>query len=104
MIVIAQSRELDTKDVLEHCLGPVPWVPATAEGALRKTVKSSLAEYLKKQLAPVESLSANSAWPMDRMYVVQKLDACHMTFPKVKGGCTKVIRKKDAYVESLEQV
>ena len=70
-IVIAQTRELDTEEILKHCLGPVPWVPATAEGALRKTVKSSLAEYLKKNLATVESLPANSAWPMDRIYVVQ---------------------------------
>ena len=40
MIVVAQSREIDMKQVLSHPLGPIPWALANGDGSLRKTDKA----------------------------------------------------------------
>ena len=43
MIIVAQSRQLQIRDVLAHPLGPLPWVLAKGDGSLRKTNKAALA-------------------------------------------------------------
>ena len=40
MVVVAQSREIDMKQVLSHPLGPIPWALANGDGSLRKTDKA----------------------------------------------------------------
>ena len=42
MLLIAQNRKLDMRDVLEYPLGPKPWALANADGTLKKTWKSTL--------------------------------------------------------------
>ena len=42
MLLIAQNRKLDMRDVLEYPLGPKPWALANADGTLKKTGKSTL--------------------------------------------------------------
>jgi len=34
MLLIAQKRKLDMKDILEYPLGPKPWALANADGTL----------------------------------------------------------------------
>ena len=50
MIIVAQSRQLQIRDVLAHPLGPLPWVLAKGDGSLRKTNKAALARELKKSV------------------------------------------------------
>ena len=42
MIVVAQSRKLDMREVLSHPLGPIPWALAKGDGSLAKTDKAIL--------------------------------------------------------------
>lgn len=48
MILVAQSRKLNMRDVFAHPLGPLPWALANADGYLRKTNKAALPESLKR--------------------------------------------------------
>ena len=41
MIVIAECRNLQMREVLAHPLGPIPWTVAKLDGTLRKTNKAS---------------------------------------------------------------
>jgi len=47
MIIIAENRELQMREVLCHPLGPLPWSLSTADASLRKTTKASLAKDLQ---------------------------------------------------------
>jgi hypothetical protein len=53
------------------------------EGTLRKTTKSTLAKRLRKDIPPAESIPNNSAFIIDGMALVQKLNAYHMCFSEV---------------------
>ena len=46
LIIIAQSRDLDLREVFSYSLGPVPWPLASGDGSLCKTVKLSLPKVL----------------------------------------------------------
>lgn len=46
MILVAESRKVNMRDVLAHPLGPLPWALANADGTLRKTNKAALAREL----------------------------------------------------------
>ena len=46
IILVAESRSVNMKDVLDHPLGPLSWSLANADGSLRKTNKSALAREL----------------------------------------------------------
>eukprot|EP00112_Aurelia_sp_Birch-Aquarium-sp1_P021157 Seg562.12 transcript_id=Seg562.12/GoldUCD/mRNA.D3Y31 product="hypothetical protein" protein_id=Seg562.12/GoldUCD/D3Y31 len=70
MAIIAQTRQLNMKDVLTYPLGPVPWALATSEGFLRKTNKASLTNELEKLPLPTEDLPAISASITDAMSIV----------------------------------
>ena len=57
MLLIAQKRKLDMKDILEYHQGPKPWALANADGTLKKTSKSALGKHLEKDVANVETRS-----------------------------------------------
>ena len=59
MILVAQSRQLHTRDVLAHPLGPLPWALANADGSLRKTTKVALARVGEKRFS-----SRRYPWPI----------------------------------------
>ena len=61
IIVIAQSRSLDMRQVFAHPLGPLPWSLANPDGTPRKTAKSVLAKHLNKLAPPSNSFPTNSA-------------------------------------------
>ncbi len=48
MILVAESRKVNMKDVLAHALGPLPWALANSDGSHRKTNKAALAKELEK--------------------------------------------------------
>ncbi len=54
MIVVAQSRSLDLRNVLQHCLGPIPWPLAEVDGTFAKTSKAKLAELIQSEEQPVD--------------------------------------------------
>ena len=83
MIIIAQSRKLDMKEVLKHPLGPIPWSLATSDGSLRKTCKVSLARELQKNVSPAESLPQKTACLIDGMALIQKINGDNKTFAEV---------------------
>ena len=45
MAVVAQTQQLDMKNVLTHSLSPIPWPLATSDGLLRKTNKTVLSTF-----------------------------------------------------------
>ena len=42
MILAAERRKLDIKDVIAHPLGPIPWALATPDGSQRKPKKANV--------------------------------------------------------------
>ena len=80
MVIIAQSRDLDMKEVLAYPLGPLLWSLAKADGALRKTSKPALAKVLQKNVPSAEVLPQHSACLIDGMALVQRLKGNHKTF------------------------
>ena len=54
MILVAESRSVNMKDVLVHPLGPLPWALANADGFLGKTNKTALARELEKNVSPAK--------------------------------------------------
>ena len=83
MIVIAESRNLQMRDVLSHPLGPLPWSLATPDGLLRKTNKASLAKELQKNVQASDAIPHPSACVIDGMALVQRLKGDQKTFAAV---------------------
>ena len=54
MTIVAQSQQLDMKEVFSHLLGSVSWSLSFANGCLRKTNKASLSKYLEQLSVPAE--------------------------------------------------
>ena len=48
MLLIAQNRKLDMKEVFEYPLGPKPWALANADGTMKKTSKATLGKSREK--------------------------------------------------------
>lgn len=80
LLVIAQTREMNLRDVLQYSLGPLPWSLAASDGSLAKTDKSKLLEPLVDQVEPVEDVPPNAAWVVDGMAVLQSLGDIPATF------------------------
>ena len=83
MTIISQSRDLDTKEVLSHPLGPIPWSLASSDGTLHKTNKAILSNTIEKLSPPAEDIPNNSACIIDAMSLVQKIKGNHKTFKEV---------------------
>ncbi|KAG1660989.1 putative ATP-dependent RNA helicase DDX46 [Nymphon striatum] len=67
ILLIAKSRKLDMKDVLQYPLGPKPWALANADGTLKKTVKATLGNHLEKEVANVDVPSGSCATNSDAL-------------------------------------
>ena len=83
MILAAQSRTLDLRDVLFHPLGPVPWSLAATDGSPRKTNKSALAKYLVQNVPVADDIPSPSACIVDGMSLLQKVKAERKTFAEL---------------------
>lgn len=80
MLLVARSRQLDMKDVLQHPLGPLPWSLANCDGTIKKTNKAALARKLESNAHPAEDFPRPSACIIDGMSIVQKIRGDNLTF------------------------
>ena len=80
LVIIAQARSMDLKQVLQYLLGPVPWSLATADGAMCKTPKSKLLPLLESAASPVEQPPHGAAHIIDGMAMLQAFKGVPSTF------------------------
>ena len=82
-MILAQSRQLDSRDVLAHLVGPLPWALARAYGFLRKTNKAALARELERNVSPAEDIPDPSTCIIDGMSLVQRMNGNNKTFAQL---------------------
>ena len=80
LLIVAQTRSLNMRDVLCCELGPLPWSLASVDGSLAKTAKSKLLDLLEKDIPPAENVPGNAAWMIDAMALLQSLWTIPATF------------------------
>ena len=79
--LIAQTREMDLREVLSYPLGPYPWSLATLSGSLMKTSKAALLHLLKTDTPAPASTASSSALLLGEFCSVRFLVsvACSLT-------------------------
>ena len=95
MVLIAQNRDLDMKDVLQYSLRPFPSPLATVEGHLVKTAKSKLLNLLESEMndAYVERVDGESALIIDAMAILQTMKINVATFGELAHELlTKIVK------------
>lgn len=103
MILVAESRKLNLKDVLSHPLGPLPWALANTDGTMKKTNKSVLARHLEKNVSPVEEIPKPSTCIMDGMSFVQ-MNCNNKTFSQVAESTLASILHEGSQSERTDVV
>ena len=56
LIVMAQNRSFNIRDVLSYSLGPLSWSIALADGSLVKNNKAQLLQFLEKDMLPLDTV------------------------------------------------
>ena len=80
LLVVAQSRAMDLREVFQYSLGPVPWSLATPDGQMAKTTKSTLLQLLEKDCDPIEVVPNDAVWVVDAMALLQSITNVPRTF------------------------
>ena len=57
MVLIANSRNLDIREVLQHPLGPIAWSMANCDGTMKITNKAVLAKRFEEKVSATEFVS-----------------------------------------------
>jgi len=83
MILIAEDRKFQMREVLSHPLGPLLWALSNADGSLRKKNKPALAKELQKSVPFADAIPQPSACMINAMALVQRLKGDHKTFAEV---------------------
>ena len=91
MLLIAQTRKLAMKEVLQYPLGPKPWALANPDGTLKKTGKATLGKHLEKEVAYVEAPSGSRATVIDAMAIVQTTHGDNLTFDELSDAVLKKV-------------
>ena len=78
--IVAQSGQLEMKEVFGHPRGPILYCLSTVDGCLRKTNKASLSKYLEQLSVLAESLPKIVATIIAAMSSVQRIKSAHKTF------------------------
>lgn len=104
MIVVAEIRDLQMSEVLQHPLGPLPWSPATSDGSLRKTNKSALAKEFQKNAFYAEDIGKPSACIIDGMSAVQKIKGDHKSFAEIALSLLSMILHESPDSERIDVV
>ncbi|CAC5416826.1 unnamed protein product [Mytilus coruscus] len=91
LLVIAQTRQLDMREVLQFELGPLPWSLVIVDGTPVKTNKSVLADLLEKGVEQMQVIPEESMWIFDDMAVFQSITRMLMTSVE----CTELLSKQE---------
>ena len=96
MIIIAESRQLQMREVLQHPLSPLPSSLATSNGLPRKTNKGQLSRKLEKLVQPTSEIPSPSVYVIDGMAFVQKLKVSdQITFGQiVDAALSRVLQEE----------
>ena len=93
MLLVASSRKMNMKDILQHPLGPLPWSLANCDGSMKKTNKAVLARKLESMAAPAEVIPQPSACIIDAMSLIQKINGENLTFVEVSDNLLTTVLK-----------
>ena len=91
LLLIAQTRQLDMREVLKFELGPLPLTFANVDGTLVKTNKSVLAGLLKRGVQQMQAIPEESMWIFDCMAVIQSITRIPSTFSDLANVVFKTI-------------
>ena len=83
LLLAAQKRSMDLREVFQYPLGPLPWSLVSADGSLGKTDKSKLLESLTTDIDFVEDVPPTAAIIVDGMAVLQSLKQVPETFEEL---------------------
>jgi hypothetical protein len=92
IVLIAENRKLDMKDVLSYPHGAKPWSLANGDRTLKKTDKANLGKHLEKETAKLDALLGRTATIIDGMAVVQKIHGDNYTFAEISQKILNVVR------------
>ena len=67
MVIMAQACNFDMWTLFSHCLGPIPWSLAAADGTLVKTTKAKMLHVLEEGIPPVEDIPNDASYVIDAM-------------------------------------
>ena len=103
MLLLAQSINIDMKEVLSFSLGPFPLSISTEQGSLRKTPKSKLLELIETSTNSqnVESIPEGGALILDAMATVQAIAKPPTTFGELAEQLFDSIIKLGVYHKCL---
>ena len=96
LLVVAQARQLNMRDVFQYELGTVPWSIATVEGDLQKTSKAKLAPLLEVFRTPLETLLERACFILDGMAVLQSIQPIGLTFAAFAEQLLKSILRNNS--------
>ena len=102
MILVAQSRQLHTRDVLAQPLGPLPWWALA--NALRKTTKVALARELERSVSPAEDNPDPSTCTIDGMSLVQKMNGNKKTFAQLAESVMSLVLREGSQSHRIDVV
>ena len=91
MILTAENRKLQMREVLSHPLGPLPWALSTADGSLRKTNKAALAKELQKCVPFADVIPQPSVCMIDAETQRGPQDVCRGGRVSIELGATRRI-------------
>ena len=104
MILIAENRKLQMREVLSHPLGPLPWALPTADGSLRKTNKVALAKELQKSIPFADVILQPSACMIDAMALVQRLKGDNKTFAEVAESLLCLVLHEGSNSQTIDVI
>ena len=95
MLLLAQSRELNLKEILKYSLRPFPRPLPTTDGDLVKTVKSKLLSTIEAQVpnCQIERIDGDKACILDAMSILQTLSAIPNTFKELAMRLLEIVVK-----------
>ena len=91
LLVVAQKRSLDLRNVFEYELGPVPWSLATVTGSIQRTNKASLCSVIELESVPLETMPVASVCIIDFMRILQGITHIPDTFAELADSLLMII-------------
>ena len=98
MVLVATSRYLDMREVLNHPLGPLPWALSNRDGTLKKQTNSLLHDILNPS---TKSMPLPSACIVDGISLVNETSGEHRTFRDIAESIFVVSRHSRNAINSI---